>query len=134
MDYSYDIIQWICLFSQLVCLVVFIWYCLKYIKEQQEKYDPYTLGSSIFIILSLLSRILMRTPDILVIELKYHSTIGEYTMDDLGNSNSTVLCVYFASAVIPIGLFNSAILINATRWLHLIYMFKKKKDASDRSF
>ena len=76
----------------------------------------------------------MRTPDILVIELKYHSTIGAYTMNDLDSSNSTVLCVYFASAVIPIGLFNSAILINATRWLHLIYMFKKKKDASDRSF
>ena len=109
--------QYLFVLLETVALVIFIYFVNKYTHKFKESKDPYTIACFIFIILTIVSKVVTRTAYLI---MKNCASDDEcLQIEQFAN------CIGQVSYYLPTGLLTIAVLINVCRWLLLINLYNK---------
>eukprot|EP00347_Sterkiella_histriomuscorum_P002973 403366089 len=121
-DFDYfEFMQWIFIVIQLLALIIYIYYVLKYAQKFGKQIDFLTISSFIMLVLSIFLKIFLRSIAMIGMNLK-GSSLSNYEL--IASDDDSLSCTYNMSGQLATYFFQLSLFVNSIRWIGLVLSHK----------
>lgn len=122
---SLETFQWINICLQTLALIYFNYYIYRLSQELKgNKPDLLSVGCFIFVELTMVFKIFMRSISMLCINAEYPDALLSEIIN-AGNGTDPLVCTYNLAYYFGVTFFTIALFLNSARWLYLILFVQK---------